>query len=148
VAVDPDHIRELFSSFGHVSVRRMFGGAGIYADGVMFALVADDVIYLKVDAQNEPDFEREGLPPFTYLAKNNKRAVMSYRRTLGARGAICGQTCEEDAAIGPTEKPRSQRAAGQGSPPLSYSTVSVGSSLDGEPAPRPNGAMGEGVWVC
>lgn len=58
----------------------MFGGAGIYADGVMFALVADDVIYLKVDAQNEPDFEREGLPPFTYLAKNNKRAVMSYRR--------------------------------------------------------------------
>lgn len=58
----------------------MFGGAGIYADGLMFALVADEVIYLKVDAQNDPDFEREQLPPFTYLARNNKRAVMSYRR--------------------------------------------------------------------
>jgi DNA transformation protein len=78
--LDPDHIRELFSEFGPVSVRRMFGGAGIYADGLMFALVADDVIYLKADAGNEPDFEREKLPPFTYVAKNNKRAVMSYRR--------------------------------------------------------------------
>jgi DNA transformation protein len=78
--MDPEHIREIFSAFGPVSVRRMFGGAGIYADGVMFALVADGVIYLKVDAQNEPDFEREKLAPFTYVAKNNKRAVMSYRR--------------------------------------------------------------------
>jgi DNA transformation protein len=78
--VDPDHISEIFSAFGAVSVRRMFGGAGIYADGFMFALVAGDVIYLKVDAQNAPDFEREKLPPFTYAARNNKRAVMSYRR--------------------------------------------------------------------
>lgn len=78
--MDAEFIRDVFSAFGPVSVRRMFGGAGIYADGVMFALVADDLIYLKVDAQNEPDFEREQLPPFTYLAKNNKCAVMSYRR--------------------------------------------------------------------
>jgi DNA transformation protein len=80
LAVDPEHIREIFSEFGPVSVRRMFGGAGIYADGLMFALVADDVIYLKADAQNEAAFAREKLPPFTYVAKNNKRAVMSYRR--------------------------------------------------------------------
>lgn len=58
----------------------MFGGAGIYADGLMFALVADGVIYLKVDLQNEPDFEREQLPSFTYAVRDNKRAVMSYRR--------------------------------------------------------------------
>ncbi len=78
--MDADFIRELFSSFGPVSVRRMFGGAGIYADGVMFALVSDDVIFLKAGAQNLPDFEREGMPPFAYTAKNGKRAVMSYRR--------------------------------------------------------------------
>jgi DNA transformation protein len=78
--VDPEHIRDIFSAFGSVAVRRMFGGAGIYADVLMFALVADEVIYLKVDARTEGDFEREQLPPFTYLAKNNKRAVMSYRR--------------------------------------------------------------------
>jgi DNA transformation protein len=78
--VDADDIRDLFSAFGPVAVRRMFGGAGIYADGVMFALVADGVIYLKADERNAPAFEREKLPPFTYTTKNGKRGVMSYRR--------------------------------------------------------------------
>jgi DNA transformation protein len=75
-----DHIAEMFSGFGPVAVRRMFGGAGIYTDGVMFALVADGVIYLKADARNAPDFDREGLPPFTYTTKAGRRGVMSYRR--------------------------------------------------------------------
>lgn len=78
--MDAEHIRDIFSAFGPVTVRRMFGGAGIYADGLMFALVADGAIYLKAGPQNEPDFVREGLPPFTYTGKNGKRAVMSYRR--------------------------------------------------------------------
>ena len=76
----PDDIRDLFFAFGPVTVRRMFGGAGIYADGMMFALVADGVIYLKADEQNVPAFERENLPPFTYATKDGKRGVMSYRR--------------------------------------------------------------------
>ena len=58
----------------------MFGGAGIYADGTMFGLVADGVIYLKADERNAPAFERENLPPFTYETKDGKRGVMSYRR--------------------------------------------------------------------
>src|SRR5262245_1089867 len=58
----------------------MFGGAGIYADGTMFGLVADGVIYLKADEVNAPAFERENLPPFTYETKDGKRGVMSYRR--------------------------------------------------------------------
>ena len=76
----PDDIQELFSVFGVVAVRRMFGGAGIYADGTMFGLVADGVIYLKADERNAPAFERENLPPFTYETKDGKRGVMSYRR--------------------------------------------------------------------
>ncbi|MFL6807506.1 MAG: TfoX/Sxy family protein [Bradyrhizobium canariense] len=76
----PDDIQELFSVFGVVAVRRMFGGAGIYADGIMFALVADGVIYLKADELSTPAFERENLPPFTYETKDGKRGVMSYRR--------------------------------------------------------------------
>ena len=76
----PEDIRELFAVFGTVTVRRMFGGAGIYAEATMFALVHDGVIYLKVDAHNAPAFEREGLAPFTYTTKAGKRAVMSYRR--------------------------------------------------------------------
>ena len=58
----------------------MFGGAGIYADGTMFALVARGVIYLKADEVNTPAFERESLAPFTYETKDGKRGVMSYRR--------------------------------------------------------------------
>jgi DNA transformation protein and related proteins len=64
--LDPDFIRELFSQFRPVMIKRMFGGAGIYAEGLMFALVFDDAIYLKVDAASIPDFEREGSKPFVY----------------------------------------------------------------------------------
>ena len=78
--MSPEHIRELFTSFGPVTVKRMFGGAGIYSDGLMFALVHQGVIYLKADAQNTAAFEREELPPFTYATKAGRRGVMSYRR--------------------------------------------------------------------
>ena len=53
---------------------------GIYADGTMFALVHDGVIYLKSGGPNAAAFEREGLAPFSYPTKDGKRAVMSYRR--------------------------------------------------------------------
>jgi DNA transformation protein and related proteins len=78
--VSPEDIGELFAAFGTVTVRRMFGGAGIYAQATMFALVHDGVIYLKTDAHNAPAFDREGLAPFTYTTRGGKRGVMSYRR--------------------------------------------------------------------
>jgi DNA transformation protein len=78
--VAPEDIRELFATFGAVTVRRLFGGAGVYAEETMFALVHDGVIYLKADAHNAPAFEREHLPPFTYATRGGKRGVMSYRR--------------------------------------------------------------------
>jgi DNA transformation protein len=68
--LDPDFIHELFAPFRDVAVKRMFGGAGLYADGLMFGLEFDGVIYLRVDAASVPDFEREGSAPFVYpLAK-------------------------------------------------------------------------------
>ena len=76
----PEDIRELFASFGTVLVRRMFGGAGIYAQETMFALLHEGVIYLKTDPHNAPAFAREDLTPFTYTTRSGKRAVMSYRR--------------------------------------------------------------------
>jgi DNA transformation protein len=70
--LDPDFIRELFAPFRPVAVKRMFGGAGIYADGLMFGLVFDGVIYLRVDETCIPSFEREGSAPFVYpLAKHH-----------------------------------------------------------------------------
>ncbi len=64
--MDADFIRDLFAPFGSVTVRRMFSGAGIFRDGLMFGLVVRDVIYLKADDSNRTDFEREGCGPFTY----------------------------------------------------------------------------------
>jgi DNA transformation protein len=78
--MDPDYFRDLFASFRPVTVRRMFGGAGIFFDGVMFGLVVDDVIYLKASEDNAAEFDRENLPPFQYRARNGMRAVLSYRK--------------------------------------------------------------------
>ena len=64
--MDPEFIRDLFSQFGPVTIRRMFSGAGIFADGLMFGLIVDDAIHLKVDETNIADFERGGSRPFTY----------------------------------------------------------------------------------
>ena len=57
----------------------MFGGVSIYASGVLFALVDDDVLYLKADSSTKARFEAEGLGPFTYDGKTGPVA-MSYWR--------------------------------------------------------------------
>lgn len=57
--VDAEFIHDLFQPFGAVTVRRMFGGAGLFADGVMFGLVSGGQIYLKADATTMTCFERE-----------------------------------------------------------------------------------------
>ena len=59
-------------------MRRMFGGAGLCRDGLMFALIADDTLYLKVDDRNRPDFEAEGMTPFSYQRKGETAALKSY----------------------------------------------------------------------
>ena len=65
-------------------VRRMFGGAGIWSEGLMFALVFDGAIFLKVDAASIPDFEREGSKPFVYTRAKSQgrvgRASLAYWR--------------------------------------------------------------------
>lgn len=58
--------------------RCMFGGVGVYADDLFFALVADDVLYLKADDGNRPDFEAQGLAPFSYTRKDGRSASMAY----------------------------------------------------------------------
>ena len=64
--MDSQFIRELFATFGPVTVKRMFGGAGIWSDGLMLALEFDGAIFLRVDEASIPDFAREGSKPFVY----------------------------------------------------------------------------------
>lgn len=65
---------ELLGDMGPVSVRRMFGGAGVYADGVMFGLIAEDALYLKADDALRADLVEAGSAPFIWTPRTGPRA--------------------------------------------------------------------------
>lgn len=71
------YLQDLFTDFGVVTARAMFGGHGLYHDGVMFAVVIDDGLYLKADAQTQAKFEDAGCAPFVYM-HTEKPLTMSY----------------------------------------------------------------------
>jgi DNA transformation protein len=72
-----DFVVDRAQVIGPVTSRPMFGGYGLFLDGLMFGLLADNELYLKVDAQSKPVFVNAGLPPFEY-SKNGKTMAMSY----------------------------------------------------------------------
>ncbi len=76
---DPEAIRELFSSFRSVSVRRMFGGHGVFLDGMMFALEADGEMYLKADDLTIPKLAAENSEPFVYKAKGREISLSYWK---------------------------------------------------------------------
>ena len=59
-----EHVGDMLSPLGPVTVRAMFGGFGIRLDGLMFALIARNTLFMKVDAANRPMFEEAGAEPF------------------------------------------------------------------------------------
>ena len=71
-----DYVIDQLSSWGEVYARRMFGGAGLYREGKMFGLVADDVAYLKADDSNRAAFEKAGSAPFKPYP--DRKTVMPY----------------------------------------------------------------------
>lgn len=73
------YVVELMQSIGSVRAKSMFGGHGIFLEGLMFALVADGVLYLKVDKETEDEFKARGLEAFTYI-KKGKEFKMSYHQ--------------------------------------------------------------------
>jgi DNA transformation protein len=72
-----DWQRELLGAVAPVSFRAMFGGHGVYADGVMIGLVADQQLYLKADDATRERFAAAGSKPFVYDGKG-KPVTMSY----------------------------------------------------------------------
>lgn len=71
-------VLDQMSLFGPVSARRMFGGHGLYIDGLMFALIDDDRLYLKADAETQPQFAAKSLPPFTYTRQGEAAVSLGY----------------------------------------------------------------------
>ncbi len=70
-------VQELLEDWAPVSARRMFGGHGLYHEGLMFAIVMGQQLYFKADEVNRPEFEALGLTPFTYAMKG-KDVALSY----------------------------------------------------------------------
>ena len=76
--MDRDFLIDLFSDFGPVTIRRMFSGFGISADGANFALALRGGLYFRADEQTIPRFEAEGSKPFSYQTRAKTVTVASY----------------------------------------------------------------------
>jgi DNA transformation protein len=72
-----DYVVGLMAAWAAVSARRMFGGHGLYREGLMFALIVGDELFFKTDADNLARFERAGSHPFVYQ-KQDRNVQLSY----------------------------------------------------------------------
>ncbi|MBI1407657.1 MAG: competence protein TfoX [Caulobacter sp.] len=74
-----EFLQDLFAPIGPVTVKRMFGGLGVWFDGMMFALVFGETVYLKADAETLPTFTAAGSEPFVYTQrKRDRQASLNY----------------------------------------------------------------------
>ena len=71
------YVLEMLVGFGVVRAKAMFGGHGIYLNGLFSAIVVDDTLYIKADEKSREIFEMRGLTQFSYI-KNGKKCFMSY----------------------------------------------------------------------
>lgn len=72
-----EHVRDLFAGLGPVEVKRMFGGAGIYLDDACFALIVDEVIFMRGDDLLGPLYEEAGSEQWIYDGRNPKRGPVA-----------------------------------------------------------------------
>ncbi|MCB2100879.1 MAG: TfoX/Sxy family protein [Rhodobacterales bacterium] len=69
MAINPDvaaHVEDLLAPLGPVAVRRMFGGGGVFLDGLMLGLIVDDTLYFKTDDGNRAAYDAAGMAPFRF----------------------------------------------------------------------------------
>ena len=69
------YILDQLSEFGDVNSRKMFGGSGLFSEGMMFGMIGGDVFRLKVDDHNRADYEAKGMKPY---ASGKKKKGMPY----------------------------------------------------------------------
>lgn len=111
-ALDPD---------GAVSGRRMFGGVGVYFEGLFFAIIDDGVIFLKTSDETRRSFEAERSRPFSYMTKKGVAVLTTYWRlpdrllddTEALRGWLCKSVAAARQAAGAKAPPRKTRGSGR-----------------------------------
>jgi DNA transformation protein len=126
-------LHDQLHGLGHITTRRMFSGAAIYCDGVVFALVLRDVLYFKVDDGNRSAYEAEGLEPFIYQSRGKSVRMEAYRRACRNACSMTPTRCwhghaparrrtagakEDDAEAAAQMKPRSPMAGAAFNPIL------------------------------
>ncbi len=73
-------LQEHLEPIGRITLKRMFSGAGVYCDGVIFGLILRDTLHFKVDDGNRAAYQAEGMEPFSYQSKGKTRQVGAYWR--------------------------------------------------------------------
>ncbi len=72
--------RDLFAGLGPIHLKRMFGGAGIYLDDAMFALIVDETLFMKADPDLAARYAEAGSTPFVYDTKGGPRTIHGMMR--------------------------------------------------------------------
>ncbi|UIJ46462.1 TfoX/Sxy family protein [Sphingomonas cannabina] len=75
-----DWVAEAVEPLGRVTRKRLFGGAALYCDGIAFAILAFDALWLKADAETDAEWDAVGAPRFTVERDDGKVQSMNYRR--------------------------------------------------------------------
>lgn len=75
-----DWVAECLAPVGRVTLRKMMGGAALYCDGTIFAMIDEDRLWFKCDAESDSAWEAEGCEKFAYDFGNGKAGTMNYRR--------------------------------------------------------------------
>ena len=119
-----EFLREQLAPLGRITMRRMFGKTGVFCDGLMFGMITDDTLYVRVDDHNKAVFkEAESVPPLNY-AKKGRTIDLSFWRVperlldepdelvLWARAALAaaGRVAAERERIPLRRKPVEQTA--------------------------------------
>jgi DNA transformation protein and related proteins len=124
--MDAEGLKELFEPFGQVTVKRMFGGAGVYTEGLCFAIEQDGEVFLKTDPLTQPSFAAAGSSPFVYVAKGKPMAMSFWRlpaaaheeadelRRWSSLGLEAARRAAEAKAKPKARKPAKSRAIGRG----------------------------------
>jgi DNA transformation protein len=73
-------LKEHLEPLGHITLKRMFSGAGVYCDGVIFGLILRETLHFKVDDGNRGAYAAEGMAPFSYEAKGRTVQMGAYWR--------------------------------------------------------------------
>jgi DNA transformation protein len=73
-----DHLLELLAPLGPVAAKRFFGGIGILQGPILFAMIMDETLYFRVDAESRPRYEGAGSRPFSYATKTGTRTIHGF----------------------------------------------------------------------